>query len=94
MPSILEPELIKPYTEKATLAIGYLYIISSFGVLLGVKELSVILLILHMIQSVLFDNPYLAIKQSEFDNKLRALLFDFAIIAALFMVLGTDVYKK
>jgi hypothetical protein len=46
------------------------------------------LIFIHLIQSILFDNPFVADNQNLYDTKLRALVFDLAMVGALIMVSG------
>ena len=83
----LTPALLSPWKSKLTLLFGYLYLLLSFSLLLGFTRLpSYLLLLLHTLHSITFDNPYLTHTQGAFDTKLRACLFDLCLFAALLML--------
>ena len=51
------------------------------------------LIIVHIMCSLLIDNPENTITQSEREAKLRCLMFDTCISAALVLVSGNSIYK-
>ena len=46
------------------------------------------MLIVHLMQSVLFDNPYITKTQSEFEAKVGAVIFDICLFAAVLIAMG------
>lgn len=71
--------------------ISYLYFVSSIGVLCGVRSFTYILMVIHIILSVLFDNPQVTTNQNDYDTKMRALMFDACLLATLIMINGLRV---
>ena len=64
------------------------------GMLLEVKPLYILLFFTHSVQSLLFDNPWVAEKQNMFESKLRAMLFDIIMIGALLMAMGSSISRR
>ena len=84
-----QPDLVKVWRSKIALALGYLYVILSLSVLAGLtKGPLYVLLALHVVQSLIFDNPATTITQGAYEGKVRAALFDVVIAAGLIMVSG------
>ena len=82
-------EFVKAWKSKIALVLGYLYAILSFCLLLGqIKYTSYVLLFLHLLHSLIFDNPATTITQGAYEGKLRACLFDLVIAAVILMISG------
>lgn len=56
------PELIQQYKDKISYGIGYAYLMGSVGVIVGIKPIVIPMIIIHIIQSALFDNPWVTSK--------------------------------
>ena len=66
-----------------------MYVILSFCLLLGQTTYPAYLLLgLHVVHSLIFDNPATTITQGAYESKFRACLFDMVIAAALIMIAG------
>ena len=78
------------YKQYVTYGIGYFYIIGSLGLLVEMNVLAIPLLIVHVLQSLLFDNPWVTSTQNEYETKLRALIFDVCILAGVLMIMGVS----
>ena len=55
-----DPQLILPYKSKIAMLLGYLWIVLSLSTLLGIKQGTYMLLLLHALYTVVYDNPALA----------------------------------
>ena len=55
-----DPHLILPYKSKIAMLLGYLWIVLSLSTLLGIKQGTYMLLLLHALYTVVYDNPALA----------------------------------
>ena len=60
----------------------------------GVRAAAFVLLALHIVHSVLFDNPRITVTKNAADEKLRAIIFDLIIMSALIMAAGIRLKKN
>ena len=82
-----DPSLLLPWKSKASLVIAYIYAILSLCVLAGIRQgPAYALLILHLIYTVLYDNPALTHTVGTYETKVRSCLFDAVIAGALIMI--------
>ena len=89
-----KPAAISNIRHKLTYAIGCIYLISSVGLIAGVRQFGYILAIMHILQSAIFDNPLVTTTQGQYDTKLRSLIFDVALLGAVLMLSGYKFSEK
>ena len=82
------PQIILPYKSKIAMLLGYLWIVLSLSTLLGFKQGTYILLVMHALYTLIYDNPALTHTINSYENKLRACFFDAMIAATLIMIAG------
>jgi hypothetical protein len=82
------PQIILPWKLKISMLLGYLWIVLTLGTLLGVRQASYLLLLLHVLYTVIYDNPALTHTTGTYENKVRACLFD-GIIACTLLMIGS-----
>ena len=70
--------------------LGYLWIVLTLGTLLGVRQGTYLLLLLHVLYTVIYDNPALTHTTGTYENKIRACLFDSIIACTLLMIASWD----
>ena len=88
-----DPTFFTPFKYKIALGFSYLYFIASVGLLCGVRGFTYILILVHIVQSVLMDNPQVTTTQNDYDIKMRALMFDACLLAVLIMINGIRTKK-
>ena len=53
------PQVIAPYKSKIAMLLGYLWIVLSLSTLLGLKQGTYLLLVIHALYMLIYDNPAL-----------------------------------
>ncbi len=53
------PQVIAPYKSKVAMLLGYLWIVLSLSTLLGLKQGTYLLLVMHALYMLIYDNPAL-----------------------------------
>ena len=82
------PQLILPYKYKVAMLLGYLWIVLSLSTLLGFRQGTYLLLVMHALYTLIYDNPALTHTINSYESKLRACFFDAMIAATLIMIAG------
>ena len=82
------PQLILPYKYKVAMLLGYLWIVLSLSTLLGFRQGTYLLLVMHALYTLIYDNPALTHTINSYEGKLRACFFDAMIAATLIMIAG------
>ena len=52
------PEYVSKYKQWITYGVGYFYLVGSVGLLMEMNILAIPMIIIHILQSILFDNPF------------------------------------
>ena len=68
--------------------LGYLWIVLSLSTLLGFKQGTYLLLVMHGLYMLIYDNPALTHTINSYERQLRACFFDAMIAATLIMIAG------
>ena len=66
--------------------LGYLWIVLSLSTLLGFRQGTYLLLVMHALYTLIYDNPALTHTINSYESKLRACFFDAMIAATLIMI--------
>ena len=82
------PQVILPYKSKVAMLLGYLWIVLSLSTLLGFKQGTYLLLVMHGLYTLIYDNPALTHTINSYERQLRACFFDAMIAATLIMIAG------
>ena len=83
-------EKVKPYKLKATYIMAYINLLGSLGMVIGEQMMIIPLMIVHLLQSFIKNNPFPlhpVADQVAYENKLRMWVIDMILFFALLIVL-------
>ena len=79
-----------PYKFKVPVVAGYVWGFGSLLLLTGEKWAAMLLLIPHVLHTIILHGPLQAKTMTAFQRADQAMLLDFAIVAALLMITGSQ----